>query len=159
MNSIMTDTGPKFLMTFRTFELKNLDDSNLTTFIVVKKVPSAIDRATKGMLRFIGSALTKFRLNEESASYIKFTLSMPLKTSSVNVVQKRINLLEPDRPSSVMNALVHIPTHEYTGKNGSSRIVQNRNNPDMNARVRPVGARKAIGCPQRIEYSFSGRLR
>ena len=110
VNNNIIDTGPKFLIIFRTFELKNLVVSNLTTFIVPKNVPSAIDSATKGIVRFIGSALTKFLLRDDQASYRKLTLSIPLNTSSVKRVQKRINLLEPDDPSSIMKALVHIPT-------------------------------------------------
>ena len=33
--------------------------------------------------------------------------------------------------------------------------MQNLNSPEMNASVSPVGARNAIGCPQKIEYSCS----
>ena len=147
------DTGPKFLIIFRTFVLKNFDASNRTTAWVPKYVPRDIDNATNGIVRFIGSALLKFLHNDEKASYKKFTLSIPLKTSSVKRVQYRINLLDPTRPRNVMNALVHSPTHAYTGKKGSSRNVQNRNSPDMNASVSPVGAKKAIGCPHKIEYN------
>lgn len=39
------------------------------------------------------------------------------------------------------------------GKKGRLRNEQNRNRPDMNASVRPVGATNAIGCPLKIEYS------
>jgi hypothetical protein len=151
---MIMDTGPKFRTILRTFVLKNLVASNLITVWVPKYVPSDIDNATNGIVRFIGSALLKFLLSDENASYKKFTLNIPLNTSSVKRVQYRINLLDPTRPRHVMNALVHNPTHAYTGKNGSSRNEQNRNNPDMNANVSPVGARKAMGCPQNIEYNI-----
>jgi hypothetical protein len=90
--------------------LKYLVASILVTFIVEKKVPKAIDNATKGIVRFIGSARTKFLRSDDTASYIKFTLSNPLKTSSVNRVQKRINLEDPERPSTIMKKLDHKPT-------------------------------------------------
>lgn len=159
MKVTIIDTGPKFLMIFRIFVLKNFNDSKLTTVWVPKYVPSDIDKATNGIVRFIGSALTKFLRRDEHASYMKFTLSMPLKTSSVKRVQYRINLLDPTRPRKVMNALVHSPTHAYTGKKGSDLNVQNRNRPEMKASVSPVGAKNAIGCPHNTEYSCEGSHR
>jgi hypothetical protein len=33
-------------------------------------------------------------------------------------------------------------------------MLQNRNRPEINAKVSPVGARKAIGCPLMIEYAI-----
>jgi hypothetical protein len=113
-----------------------------------------MDSATNGIVRFIGSALLKFLRNDENASYKKFTLNIPLNTSSVKRVQYRINLLDPTRPRNVMNVLVHNPTHAYTGKNGNSLNVQKRNKPDMNANVSPVGAKNAMGCPQNMEYNI-----
>lgn len=107
----MIDTGPKFLMIVRIFPLKYLVASILVTFIVEEKVPKAMDKATNGIVRFIGSALTKFLRNDDTASYMKFTLRRPLNTSSVKRVQKRINLEEPDRPSITMKKLDHKPTH------------------------------------------------
>jgi hypothetical protein len=69
------------------FVLKNFDASNLTTVWVPKYVPNDIDKATNGIVRFIGSALIKFLLKDDQASYMKFTLSIPLNTSSVKRVQ------------------------------------------------------------------------
>mmetsp|Transcript_108161 Transcript_108161/g.312569 ORF Transcript_108161/g.312569 Transcript_108161/m.312569 type:complete len:100 (+) Transcript_108161:1005-1304(+) len=97
----------------------------------------------------MGSACAKFLRSDARASYMKFKLSKPLKTSSVNLVQKRINELEPPKPRSVKKKLVHNPTQVYTGKNGTSFKVQKRNRPEMKAKVSPVGAMNAIGCPQR----------
>ena len=84
---------------------------------------------------------------------MKFRLSKPLKSSSVKRVQKRINWLEPPKPSSVKKKLVQIPTQEYIGKKGRLFSVQYLNKPEMKARVKPVGAMNAIGCPQRTAYA------
>jgi hypothetical protein len=43
------------------------------------------------------------------------------------------------------NKEVHKPTQEYIGKKGRPFRAQNRYKPDMNARVRPVGAMKDMG--------------
>mmetsp|Transcript_19496 Transcript_19496/g.40842 ORF Transcript_19496/g.40842 Transcript_19496/m.40842 type:complete len:114 (-) Transcript_19496:1264-1605(-) len=110
VNRRIIETGPKFLIAVRIFELKNFVASNLTTVIVEKNVPNAIDNATNGIVRFIGSAWSKFLFSDDIASYMKFILSNPLKTSSVNLVQNRINLLEPESPRIVIKALVHNPT-------------------------------------------------
>ena len=80
---------------------------------------------------------------------MKFKLSSPLKTSSVNRVQNLISVLDPPKPNNVKKTLVHIPTQEYIGKNGTWFNEQNRNNPEMNVKVKPVGAMNAMGCPHR----------
>ena len=82
---------------------------------------------------------------------MKFKLSKPLKISSVNRVQYRISDPDPAKPSVIMNALVQRPTQLYTVKNGRLLSLQKRNSPEINARVSPVGAKKAMGCPHNSE--------
>ena len=85
---------------------------------------------------------------------MKVTLNKALNISSVKRVQYRINWLDPPKPRNVKKKLAQRPTQEYTGKNGSPFKVQNRNKPDMNASVSPVGAMNAIGWPQMTEYTI-----
>ena len=84
---------------------------------------------------------------------MKFKLSRALKISSVNLVQNLISVLDPPNPSRVKKKLVHKPTQEYIGKKGTLFSEQKRYRPDIKANVKPVGAIKAIGCPQKRAYA------
>eukprot|EP01083_Nonionella_stella_P231159 816517_1 len=85
---------------------------------------------------------------------MKFKLSNPLNTSSVNLVQYRMSLLVPLNPIETMKNDVHNPTQVYIGKNSNPRMLQNRYKPDRNASDNPVGAMNVIGCPDKIEYAI-----
>ena len=118
-------------------------------------MPKAIDRDTNGMERFKGSANRKLRRKLAAPSYIKFKLSNPLNTSSVNLVQYLMSLLVPVNPIAIMKNDVHNPTHVYIGRNSNPLILQNRYKPERNASDNPVGAMKVMGCPLRIEYTYA----
>ena len=77
---------------------------------MLTKVVSAMARATKGMVRFMGSASKKFLFKLLYASYKKLKLKSPLKTSSVKRVQYLINLEDPLSPNETINRDVQRPT-------------------------------------------------
>jgi hypothetical protein len=55
-------------MTVRIFGFRNLLLSNAAVSIVAMQVVKAMARATKGMVRFVGSASSKYRFKAVTAS-------------------------------------------------------------------------------------------
>ena len=89
--------------------------------------------------------LVKFNSKFLLASYKKLTANNALKTSSVNLVHRRIRYDVFVNADNARNKAVHNPVHPYIPINGSDAASVNLYKDVMNANVKPVGPKNVIG--------------